>query len=482
MAAPKRSLSDRAVQGSVVVVVGYAGREMIRLAGNLILTRLLFPDAFGLMVIVNTVIHGLNMTADLGIGTKLVQSPRGEDEEFLRTVFLMQAVRAGILWLLCLAVAPWAARIYEQPDLVAMLPVAGLTVLINGFQSTALLRRQRHLDLVGVTGLEIIALGVSAVVMVAWAWLHPTVWALVGGSIVGSLVGVGISHRLNRDRRDRFGWDRRAARELIGFGKWAFVATFLLFLAGQSDRLIFGYLVPIEVLGVYSIAWVLSSPPGILLNRLSGSIAFPALSRKREAGDQAAYAAAYARSRAPLVVIGGGISSLLFASGVWLVVVLYDPRYHEAGWMLQWLAISAWFETLGKGPRAALLSHGLSRWLALANGVKVVAIPVGIWIGMVTHGFPGAVAGYALSEVFRYAVFAMGCRSVGLPSFRIDWGPTLRVVLAGGTGLAVGVLAEGTGLSPWLGAPLAGIVAACFWLSPISRIARSHWARRPAGA
>ena len=171
---------------------------------------------------------------------------------------------------------------------------------------------------------------------------------------------------------------------------------------------------------------------------------------------------------------GGGIATVLFASGPWLVQTLYDPRYHEAGWMLQWLAVAAWFEALGKAPRAALLAHGRSDWLAFANAAKVVAIPIGIATGMVLADFPGAVAGFALSELFRFGVFALAARRIGLPSLRYDLPATTRAVVVGGAGMTVGRLLVDAGLPVWGVAGAAALTAALGWAGPAWRVARSQ--------
>ena len=45
-------LGARALRSSMLTVLGYGGSQALRLASNLILTRLLFPEAFGVMSLV----------------------------------------------------------------------------------------------------------------------------------------------------------------------------------------------------------------------------------------------------------------------------------------------------------------------------------------------------------------------------------------------------------------------------------------------
>lgn len=54
---------------------GHAASQVIRLASNLLMTRLLYPEMFGLMAIAIVLIIGINMLSDLGLRQNIVQSP-----------------------------------------------------------------------------------------------------------------------------------------------------------------------------------------------------------------------------------------------------------------------------------------------------------------------------------------------------------------------------------------------------------------------
>jgi len=48
-----------------------------RLLSNLIMTRLLYPDAFGTVAVATALIVGLQLISDFGVRTVIIQSPRG---------------------------------------------------------------------------------------------------------------------------------------------------------------------------------------------------------------------------------------------------------------------------------------------------------------------------------------------------------------------------------------------------------------------
>jgi hypothetical protein len=72
----------RALRGSAITAAAYALAQGLRLVSNLILARLLFPEAFGLMALVAVVLTGLQMLSDTGTAPSIARSTRGDDPDF----------------------------------------------------------------------------------------------------------------------------------------------------------------------------------------------------------------------------------------------------------------------------------------------------------------------------------------------------------------------------------------------------------------
>src|SRR6056297_1576325 len=83
---------------SLWVLLGFGAAQLIRFGSNVVLTRLLFPEAFGLMLIVTTILIGLELFSDTGIRALLVQSKRGEEPQVLATAYTVKVVRGALLW------------------------------------------------------------------------------------------------------------------------------------------------------------------------------------------------------------------------------------------------------------------------------------------------------------------------------------------------------------------------------------------------
>ena len=129
-AAGRRRGPGRAGAAALWLLGSQLGSQLLRLAGNLLLARLLAPDAFGLMAALNTLYFALVMCSDLGIWQLVVQSQR-TDPRFLGSAWSLQLLRAlglasmivGLAALLGAAVAAgWLApgTAYADPRLPPM--------------------------------------------------------------------------------------------------------------------------------------------------------------------------------------------------------------------------------------------------------------------------------------------------------------------------------------------------------------------------
>ena len=99
------SIKKQAVRGTVWTIVGYGGSQGLRFVGNLILTRLLMPELFGLMALVNTFRIGLSLFSDIGIDPSIIRSQRSSDPDFLNTAWTLQMLRGCWIWLGCWLIA-----------------------------------------------------------------------------------------------------------------------------------------------------------------------------------------------------------------------------------------------------------------------------------------------------------------------------------------------------------------------------------------
>src|SRR5262245_12300042 len=189
-------LGSRARRSAAFSLLGYGGGRLLGLVSNPLLSYLLAPAARGLMEWVNPFVLGFELLSDIGIGPSIIQSRRGGDRAFLDVAWTIQAIRGALLWVLvCASSVPYAS-VSGHPELVWVVPVAALTALAGGLTSTKMFTASRDLALGRITTIELVSQSAGFVTKLVWAWVDPSVWALVVGGVVNAGSKMVLSHLL----------------------------------------------------------------------------------------------------------------------------------------------------------------------------------------------------------------------------------------------------------------------------------------------
>lgn len=421
-------LRARVARSASWTVVGYGTSQALRLASNLLLTRLLFPEAFGLMALISTILIGLMLFSDIGVGPAIAQSRRGDDPDFLDTAWTMQVMRGISLWAVAALLAWPVAQFYGQPELLTYLPLAGLTLIITGFNPTRVESANRHLTVGRLTLLELISQVIELLCLALLALWLQSVLALVLGAILGALIKLVILHRFLPGQRNRLRLERRAMGELVHFGKWIFLSTAFTFFASQGDKLVLGKVLSMAGLGIYNIGFFIAGFPVQLMGTMANRIMIPVYR-------EGAAPARISRLRYLMSAVGVGLLVLLALIGPWLIQLLYDDRYLAAGTILVVLALVQMPLVIGFTYDQAALASGQSRRFFFYKAAQAVLQFGLLLLGAFLAGLPGALAGYGLATLLSHLVLIRLARAQGVwdpkhdLAFALVMGVTLGAVL-----------------------------------------------------
>src|SRR5262245_46655589 len=117
------------------LAAGGAVEQGLRFLRNILLARMLAPEAFGVMAIILAANQAFETITEIGIQTAIIQNPRGQERTYLNGAWWLSMSRAvGLYALACLG-APWLAEFYQNPALLPLLRVAFLSILFKGATS-----------------------------------------------------------------------------------------------------------------------------------------------------------------------------------------------------------------------------------------------------------------------------------------------------------------------------------------------------------
>lgn len=406
-------------RGAIWTLLGFGSGQVIRFASSIVLVNHVFKEGdFGIAALVFGFMQGLMNFGDLGVVSSIVQNKNGHTREFRSTAWTVQLIRSSILALVAFLASPFVAGFYGQPVLEELIRYAAIGMLIGNLSPTSYHVASRNLGLGKTVGVDLASQVIAAGLSIGWGLLDPRPHVLVWGSVVSAAIRFTLIRAfLGGD--DWIYWHPPSLAAILKFGKWACVGSLLTFATSQADRLIFGTMLHIDMLGVYSNAMNIISVPGEVLSRLTVGVIFPVLCQRYTQGSLDV--ALFRKSRLPLQVAAGIMLACLCGAGPAAIGFLFRAEFADAGWMVQIMAIGCWIGVVMDGPRMWLLiASGHNRWSSLAAGFKLAGLVVLLPLGYHLGGFPGALAGYAASDIVKYAASLWGCSKIGLLDVRSD--------------------------------------------------------------
>ena len=402
---PGVPLRHRVVRGLQWEVSGQVGMHLWRLAVNLITTRLLAPEAFGVIGLAQVFVLFLTLVSNVGLQGSVIHHVRGDDRDFLNTVWTVGVIRGFLIWLILWLGAVPFANFYATPDLAWVLPLIGFSAAVRGFSSTSVLTASRHLNnswfvkvdcgsqLIGTTATLLIAFFIRSVLALALGW------------IVTALAYLLLSYCRSDIRLNRFCWDRHALKSLWAFGRWAMASGGFMLVQLRGDRLAFGCFVSSAELGVYVIGANLAILPMTLFWRINTGIAQPFYAQIcREMPDRRRRK--IRRMRLGILLSHIFPLALLVVFGQPVVDLVYNAEYSRAGWFCSLVALASMvLVSTDMGPIFPARGDARTHFniMAVRTLCFVLGIIGGFYVGRhMGDAFNGMLYGIVVSPLLSY--------------------------------------------------------------------------------
>jgi PST family polysaccharide transporter len=242
---------------------------------TIILARLLVPEDFGLVAVATALLTIIFAITEMPLSQALVQHDDPKDAHF-HTAWTMSALRAAFLGILIAAISHPLSRLYGDARLEDIFLVVAVSVVISGLASPKLVMFQRNLLFHQAFALRVTEKIVGFIVAVSLAFAFRTYWALVLGSLASQVTSVAVSYLIS-PYRPRF--NLSCYKELLSFSVWITLGNWVQTANWRADPLLLGYLLPVGLLGQYSMGNRVSALAVRGLAQPVQQTLFPALSR-----------------------------------------------------------------------------------------------------------------------------------------------------------------------------------------------------------
>ncbi len=404
------SLKLQSMRSALYSIAGRGGSHLLRMAGSLVLTRLLFPEAFGLMATVTVVLAMVQLFSDMGVRTSIIQNPRGGEPAFLSTAFILSTGRGALLAMFICAIAAPLSMYYGQPGLRGLLVVMALNPLIVSFENPAMSLFIKNFRVERQVAFEIAVQALGLAATVALAWTLRSAYALAWGAVLSSAVRVAWSYSMH-PFRPSLTWDTEAGRELFGYGKFIFLNTMITWAAMNVDVLLIGKQLDMERLGLYNLGKNFADLMPTFGLQIIGQSFFPAISSI--AHDRPRIMRVYRRFAAFSIAVAAPAGVLLAAFSGDIMGMLYDTRYAAAAVPMLWLCLAVPLRLLSIIAGTTLLAAGRPGLETVSMIAGLAAMAAGIPAGIALGGLQGAAIGVAAATCVTAAAES-ACLWLGL--------------------------------------------------------------------
>lgn len=376
--------------------VSFATQAAVRLGSSLILTRLLHPEAYGIVTILATVTYVVEMLADLGVTVAIVREHDAEEPRYLNTAWTLRLGRSFLNGLIVFACAPLIASLYHLPVLVAPLRVVSLWFLIGGLESMAFPLAIRHDRSRIQMYSELAATVLASLFAIVYCYHFRTYWGMVYAILLNRLALTCASFLFYPEHRPRLAFDVAAARKLFRYSRLTVPSGVLTLGLNQFDKFVFLRLFDLRTLGIYGLASNMAAPIEGLILTTCDRILYPRCARDFRTSPATAVTNYYTGNRK----LFAGILTLPVAVGgaAYLIVsVLYDPRYGQAAAVLQAFMVRATLTAFSTSAEMLLLAAGEVQVILIGSALRTAWLVPASLGGYYFFGFTGFLYGVALN-------------------------------------------------------------------------------------
>ena len=407
------SFKTKAINGMLWSSGGSFAFQVIRILTQIILARLLWPEAFGLVALVMAFVSVANYLIENGL-TLFIIRKQELNENDAYSLFIANMIFASSIVILFILGSGLIASYLKEPSTQLLLIVSSSAILFNAFGSVHKALLTRDLQFRGQTIIMLVSAIVSGFIAVVVSILSFGVWSLVIYNVSYQFIQTVLLVRL-------YSFNYRGKLDRI-FLKEAIIYSWKLMLSGLIHtvyenifNIIMGSLFSISALGYYSNALKIRDVAAQTLTDAIQKVSFPILSKLQDNKDSMVEA-----SRRILKLSIFIIYPILFglaATSESIVKVVFNEQWLGMIPIMQILAINGLLIPLHKVNLNILTVIGRTDlYLRLEIIKKIVAfitISMALMIGVTLEGllwvlFINAVLGYIINVHYSKVFIGYG--------------------------------------------------------------------------
>jgi len=271
------SLKKKVVKGVAWVFGLQVAVQGLSFITAIVLARLLLQEDYGIVSLAMVFLSIGETLGDFGLANTLIQR-QDKDDRAIYTGAVLRLMFASAMYAFLFFAAGSLAQFFNAPAFENAIRVAGLQLFLSSAGFVALVKLSKELEFNKIAYAGIASGLVRSAGTILLAFLAFKYWSVIFGNLAGSVVNVSLLFAFSRSRIS-FVFDRKIARELIGFSKYLIGISVMVFIVSSVDKIVVGKLCSIEELGAYQVAYTWGVTIQSLISGVVSRVAFPAYSK-----------------------------------------------------------------------------------------------------------------------------------------------------------------------------------------------------------
>lgn len=304
--------------------------KIISPISQLVLARLLAPEAFGMVATVTMVVSFADMFADAGFQKYLVQHSFRDKKDLHANANVAFWTNFGIsvvLWCLIAIFNDPVATFVGNPSLGFPLAVACLSLPLTSFSSIQMALFHRNLDFKSLMPVRLTSTLLNFGSTLVLAFMGFGYWSLIVGTLAANIVNaVGLT--LLSEWKPRFFYSFNMLKAMFLFSGWTLLESFTIWLSSWAGTFIVGHFLGAAELGYYKTPVTFVSGCFGIITNATTPILFSSLSRLQF--DREEYVAYLRRFQFMVALFLLPLSAGIFVFREPLVALLLGDQWGEA--------------------------------------------------------------------------------------------------------------------------------------------------------
>ncbi|MEF3309009.1 lipopolysaccharide biosynthesis protein [Paenibacillus sp. GYB004] len=354
---------------------------------NMILARLLAPEAFGIVATITMIISLADMFSDAGFQKYLVQYEFNNELELYQNsnvAFWTNLAISLFIWGLIVLFCNPLAELVGNPGLGVVIAVACVQLPLTSFSSIQMALYRRNFDYRTLFLVRLVSVCIPFIVSIPLALTGLGYWALIIGSICSQLSN-SIILTIKSKWKPALFYRIAILKKMLSFSIWSLIEAISIWVSVWADTLIIGTILSSYYLGLYKTSTTMVNGLMAIITSAVIPVLFSALSRLQNNNEQFNQLFFKVQRLLSVIIFPLGVGVYLYSDLA--TNILLGSKWNEASQIIgQWALTSALMIVFGNLCSEVYRAKGRPK-LSFSAQVLHIVVLIPVCIISAHHGF-----------------------------------------------------------------------------------------------